>query len=286
MKLLTLLLLLGVVSLAMSKVVKSFTECIEFFMVNPEDQNKVITSVLEGERYRQICQVWNGKQSFATLYDTYHRIPVYSAYVFNQKNRGFGDGFVWKIEPQLDDLPGDEMRASEGEILKNQAEDPDYNIEHEGCRYTRGHVFPRGHAVDKDHTDSTYTLTNAAPQLMENNNNWATQVENVMRRQIKAGCVNEEAYIVAGVIPGETWLPIKRGSEDIEHGVNVPKFFWSAYYCKNKKNIVKCKAFLSEQKPCKSTEKNKLQPREMGIDELNKILSDYYEQDVIIFPGK
>uniref|UniRef100_A0A8B9JI68 Uncharacterized protein n=1 Tax=Astyanax mexicanus TaxID=7994 RepID=A0A8B9JI68_ASTMX len=258
MKLLTLLLLLlGVVSLAMSKVVKSFTECIEFFMVNPEDQNKVLTSVLEGERYRQICQVWNGKQSFATLYDTYHRIPVYSAYVFNQKNRGFGDGFVWKIEPQ-----------------------------HEGCRYTRGHVFPRGHAVDKDHTDSTYTLTNAAPQLMENNNNWATQVENVMRRHIKAGCVNEEAYIVAGVIPGETWLPIKRGTEDIEHGVNVPKFFWSAYYCKNKKNIVKCKAFLSEQKPCKSTEKNKLQPREMGIDELNKILSDYYEQDVIIFPGK
>ncbi|KAI4904124.1 hypothetical protein NFI96_029059 [Prochilodus magdalenae] len=101
MKLLTLLLLLGFTSMAVSEVVQSFrSNCSEFFFPNPQNQNEVITpTVFEGAQYKQICQRWKNQYRYATLYDTKRRIPVYSAYTFIQKKK-VKRSSNWKIEPQ------------------------------------------------------------------------------------------------------------------------------------------------------------------------------------------
>ncbi|KAJ0063508.1 hypothetical protein NL108_002646 [Boleophthalmus pectinirostris] len=48
----------------------------------------------------RICQRFVNRYHFATLYDTKHRIPVYSAYYFQPSNGG-GREERWFVEPQL-----------------------------------------------------------------------------------------------------------------------------------------------------------------------------------------
>ena len=86
--------LLVLCPMATTKVVTSFTNgCPQFFVRNTP-------TVLTGGHYKQICQTQNGKQEYATLYDTKNKIPVYSAYKFIQPVTCIRKG-SWYIEPQV-----------------------------------------------------------------------------------------------------------------------------------------------------------------------------------------
>ncbi|XP_036431142.1 endonuclease domain-containing 1 protein-like [Colossoma macropomum] len=285
MKLLTLLLLLGFTSLTGSEVVQSFkSQCRQFFMPNPHDQTEVITpTVLKEPRYRQICQRWKGQYRYATLYDTKSRIPVYSAYTFYRKGR-INRTNVWNIEPQLD-LPltpensnmGSNFTAEETYRFKNQARSEDYQ-----GRMTRGHVFPNCYTADQDQADSTFTLTNAAPQTAESNREWAKQVEEPMLKEIQTNCMlnkNNPAYIVTGVVPGEKWLPIQRENRDIEQGVNIPSHYWTAFTCvKDNRRIYR--TYIAQQIYPLKNGYSKFIKHNMTVDELDKKLTELYKESL------
>ncbi|KAL1277352.1 hypothetical protein QQF64_024025 [Cirrhinus molitorella] len=81
---------------AQAKVVTSFDECKGFFFKDTEpegmDQNaKKICQMLESDSY-----------SYATLYSVHHRIPLYSAYVFDPDCSSTAGGAEnWHVEPQV-----------------------------------------------------------------------------------------------------------------------------------------------------------------------------------------
>ncbi|XP_036455028.1 uncharacterized protein LOC118827695 [Colossoma macropomum] len=292
MKLLTVLLLLGFTSLAAPEVVQSFgSKCPQFFIPDPQNQNDVITPTIlqQGQRYKQICQRFNNQYRFVTLYDTRNRIPVYSAYTFygrGQVNRG---DVEWKVEPQLDINNGSrtEMEYLGGvdtQTFTHQARDEDYQ---EASVHERGHLFPHGYAADQDQADSTCTLTNIAPQTGTSNRNWEAQVETPMLNQIQNGCrldENNPAYIVTGVVPGENWLRIKRGRRTIDHGINIPRYYWTAYSCINNNDGRIYQAFLAQQiNHIKDDRYTQFEVTPMNDQDLNTQLTELYGTTFHVF---
>ncbi|KAI5108657.1 endonuclease domain-containing 1 protein-like [Silurus meridionalis] len=289
MKLLALVLLLSAFSsLSLTEVVNSFIQaCPWFFFQNPEIHTDIIVpTVFTGHQYKTICQRWKNNYRFATVYDTERRIPVYSAYTFlEQKQIQRTD--EWKIEPQLEDFkeykeeknmivsPIDEKTVNK---IKNQAVDLDYK----DTGYTRGHVFPNQYAADQDQADSTFTLTNIAPQTQNSNGQWAAQVETPMLGEMKRICKldqNHLAYIVTGAVPGEKWIPIKRNKKEIKNGINIPSHYWSAFCCTdiNKITNLVFGAYLAQL--------DNFKLRRPDISNLNKRLTELYGKDFSVFPG-
>ncbi|KAB5584651.1 hypothetical protein PHYPO_G00109960 [Pangasianodon hypophthalmus] len=296
MKLLALVLLLSAFSsLTLTEVVNSFKQsCPSFFIRNPEKKSDIIVpTIFKGHQYKKICQRWKNEYRFATMYDTKRRIPVYSAYTFLQegKTKRIDE---WKIEPQLEnikeyeekkemmDSPRDEETVRN---IINQAVDIDYT----GSGYDRGHVFPRNYSANQDQADSTFTLTNIAPQTSTSNGEWERQVETPMRKEIQRNCrldQNHQAYIVTGVVPGKKWLPLKGKGREKEEGINIPSHFWSAFCCTNKTDLGKLisRAYIAKQENFKL--------RIPTIDNLNKRLTDLYKRSeqnekitFSVFPG-
>lgn len=86
-----------------TKVVTSIIECLDFFLDKTPPN---IAGILEkGEiqdqnRYKPICQTFNDKRTFMTLYDTLNKIPLFSAAKY-RGGRGRRPNPNWKIEPQV-----------------------------------------------------------------------------------------------------------------------------------------------------------------------------------------
>ncbi|KAG2460460.1 ENDD1 protein, partial [Polypterus senegalus] len=83
-----------------------------------------------------------------------------------------------KHKQEMMDSPHDEATVKK---IKNQAVDLDYK----DSGYSRGHLFPNSFAADEDQAESTFTLTNTAPQLQSSNEAWAQEVEEPMLKLIK-----------------------------------------------------------------------------------------------------
>ncbi|XP_053494069.1 endonuclease domain-containing 1 protein-like [Ictalurus furcatus] len=204
MKLLALVLLLSAFSsLALSEVVKNFdrSRCSEFFIRSPNKKTIITPTVFKGHQFKQICQCWNSKYRFATLYDTERRIPVYSAYTFSGQKESMNLSLSknirneeWKNEPQLENNKNSpEMKKiSDAEMNEfvHQAVDRDYKEsgKYTNIVYTRGHVFPRQYAADEDQADSTFTFTNVAPQTQHSNGKWAEQGDTGVAGQYSGDC--------------------------------------------------------------------------------------------------
>lgn len=158
--------------------------------------------------------------------------------------------------------------------IKNQAVELDYS----GTRYTKGHVFPSLFAANYDHAVSTFTLTNTAPQLGEDNGRWAREVEQPMHNEINANCrldQNHPAYIVTGVIPGTKTINITIGEKYKQ--ITVPSHFWSAYCCKNNAGEFISGTYIAEQ--------GKSNVRRPAMARLNQLLTDLYLNGFSVFPG-
>ncbi|XP_047669258.1 endonuclease domain-containing 1 protein-like [Tachysurus fulvidraco] len=284
MKLLALVFLLFYFSSpTLTEVVKSFEQsCPQFFIPNPDKPSDIIIpTVFPGWQYKKICQRWQGKFRFATVYDTVRRIPVYSAYTFSQEGETRRTK-TWKIEPQLDDTKGSrEMIDSPREAgsIYNQAVNSDYT----GTGFTRGHVFPRMFAADQDQANSTFTLTNVAPQTPDSNQKWAEKVETLILKEINQTCELDpyQVYIVTGVVPGKDWISIRRDGREYPEGINIPSHFWSAYCCRNKKNPGK---FITGAYITKQESFNLRRP---NIHHLNIELTKLYNEKIPfnVFPG-
>ncbi|XP_042566647.1 uncharacterized protein LOC105910531 [Clupea harengus] len=222
MKLIGLLVLLPLVLLVEGELVKSFESCSQFFLngVPP-------TLVPDQNKYRQICQKYKKEYRYATFYDINNRIPIYSAYEYQGHNAKRPQGLPWMIEPQLE--TSDEMRT----FGENQAVNEDYT----GSDYTRGHVFPQCQSCDQDQAESTFTLTNIAPQKEADNKRWAKEVENPLKSKIEQECKwdkDNKVYVVTGVVPGKEFIQRRIGNVQVNR-VNIPTHYWSAFACKRKK---------------------------------------------------
>uniref|UniRef100_A0A3P9MP06 Uncharacterized protein n=1 Tax=Oryzias latipes TaxID=8090 RepID=A0A3P9MP06_ORYLA len=205
----------------------TLADCPGFFL---DETPPVIPNILEGgnildqNRYKVICQTFENKRRFLTLYDTTNKIPVFSAYRFTgaAETGRPKDRDIWKIEPQ----------ALNSDYVNNQG-------------YNRGHLYPNCHAQDWNDKLSTFTLTNVVPQSIPfNSGSWA-QMERCTKCFMENNCINAngriEAFVVAGAEPGETKLNNK---------VSIPSRMWSAFCCYNSRDGVwLSKAYWGHNQP-------------------------------------
>ncbi|NXP19080.1 ENDD1 protein, partial [Scytalopus superciliaris] len=195
-----------------------------FFFWNTPPNN-----VLEPENPAWICQRYQNKYHYATLYDRDKRIPVYSAYMY-QRGPNKRPKTPWMIEPQLvglnypknmetKDTFMQTPKVTEQDIKDSQAVNEDYNNLKD---LNRGHLAPSGHLSLPNSRIATFTLTNIVPQNSTlNEGAWNTYEQETMAQKTKF-C--KLTYVITGAVPGNTYIANGR--------VNVPSHIWSAACCR------------------------------------------------------
>ncbi|XP_035387053.1 endonuclease domain-containing 1 protein-like isoform X1 [Electrophorus electricus] len=177
-----------------------------------------------------ICQRYENRYHFATLYSHERRTPWFSAYVYSPP-KDKRPKSVWKYEPQLANSHSDGNMVPfppppekvDQNVVESQAVQQDYI----NSTYTRGHLSPSLHHRDSESRNATFTLTNIVPQRAGSNNGPWARLEAKVSKSLAAHCLGD-AHVVTGVIPymSERWL------KD-ENRVAVPEYLWSAYCCWN-----------------------------------------------------
>ncbi|KAF4085828.1 hypothetical protein AMELA_G00099550 [Ameiurus melas] len=216
----------SVLGLTHGDVVSDFNEepdCIKYFY-----KGKVPKWGSDTPGAARLCQRFQNRFHFATLYDTRHRIAVYSAYIFEPSNGG-GRETRWFVEPQLVNQNwGKEMR--DGYWLGQdypgiyQGDRQALNEDYTKSGFDRGHLNPNGHHAVPSR-NATFTLTNVVPQNPKlNQNAWANHESN-LAKMFSAQC--DKAYVLVGAIPSvDNWI-IKNNVQR----VNIPEYMWNAYCC-------------------------------------------------------
>ncbi|XP_050957321.1 endonuclease domain-containing 1 protein-like [Labeo rohita] len=218
----TVLLVLGF-PFIMTEVVDSFSQCSGFFFEGePPKINDILerSISLDNDRYKLICQKYNGTKRYATLYDIKNKIPVFSAYTYTGGGQKKNKTRKWMIEPQLEMT--DEMR----EPCVSQACTQDYTNQ---SNLSRGHLFPKSYAADKDTAKSTFTLTNAVPQIESFNSGSWSNMEKKVKNEMDSHCKKDNsmilAYVLTGAVPSQNKL--------MKEKVNIPSHMWTAFCCYN-----------------------------------------------------
>ncbi|XP_027143426.1 endonuclease domain-containing 1 protein-like [Larimichthys crocea] len=212
----------------LAEVVKSVSECNQFVRQGtPANIPGVLKDgkIQDQNRYKVICQTYANKPWYLTVYDTAKKIPVFSAYKYSGKKAGGRPTKDWKIEPQLEDSAAskDMMMEERGKTYTKQAVNADYDSIK--TDYNRGHLFPVSHTGYKNEQISTFTLTNAVPQIISfNDKSWAYMEKCI--QYIMFYYINQrkmECFVVVGAKPGNNNRPI--------NSINIPSVMWSAFYC-------------------------------------------------------
>ncbi|XP_030648953.1 endonuclease domain-containing 1 protein [Chanos chanos] len=206
-----------------AEVQESFSpECREFLYMGTPPRG------LEHPSLKKICQRYNGKARYVTLYDVVDHIPIYSAYTFKRSDGSKKVDIPWMYEPQLSSVsdPGD-MQPFPQDHLHRSFEDAQAILEDysDTVYFERGHLNPDEHQANPDDKAATYTLTNVVPQIREFNIGSWKQHEHTIRRRLNNYC-RGTAYIVTGVTTSGGMIRrhnIKR--------VAIPTYLWSAYCC-------------------------------------------------------
>ncbi|XP_055051446.2 endonuclease domain-containing 1 protein [Misgurnus anguillicaudatus] len=198
-------------------------ECMKFFYKQKvPDFGATLPDVVH------LCQRFLNTYHFATLYSTYHRTAVYSAYVF-EPSTGGGREKNWFLEPQLvNHTWSGEMtdgywlsKDNPGIYLgEKQALDEDYT----NSGFDRGHLNPNGHHAVPGR-NSTFTLTNIVPKNPKLNQNAWRLHESKITDLFNANC--HQAYVLVGVVPSSNNWIIKNNVQR----VNLPEYIWNAYCC-------------------------------------------------------
>lgn len=211
-------------------------------------------------RYKTICQKYEGEYRFATLYDTTNRIPVFSAYRFTGGK--FKANMEWMIEPQLELYPNDEMTVS----YPSQATDEDY-IDN-NYNVNRGHLFPICHSSDEVTANSTFTLTNAVPQKSSfNSGSWSGMEQKTKKLMDKCRDKNDQNQVLAHVLTGA--VP---GNNKLNNRVNIPSYMWMTFCCFNSTSkLWSSKAYWGANKD--ENKKDNVMISERSLEELQEFLS-------------
>ncbi|XP_033466133.2 endonuclease domain-containing 1 protein [Epinephelus lanceolatus] len=179
--------------------------------------------------FTKICQRYEDKPRYITLYDPHKHIPVYSAYTFKKSDGEKKVDFPWMFEPQL----ASEKSSSNMEPFPQSSsmhmnfEDTQAVLEDyaDVVQYERGQLNPDEHQADPMDKASTYSLTNVVPQFREFNIGPWTEHQDLIRKRLNNYC-RGKAFVVTGVTTsGHT---IRRNNLD---RVAVPEYMWSAYCC-------------------------------------------------------
>ncbi|XP_041841818.1 uncharacterized protein LOC121640177 [Melanotaenia boesemani] len=88
----------------MTEVVASVSDCSEFLLGGrpPKIPGIIENGAIQNQnRYKPICQTFNNKRRFLTVYDTTNKIPVFSAYKFKKVTAEERPNIPWMVEPQL-----------------------------------------------------------------------------------------------------------------------------------------------------------------------------------------
>uniref|UniRef100_W5NKM2 Uncharacterized protein n=1 Tax=Lepisosteus oculatus TaxID=7918 RepID=W5NKM2_LEPOC len=210
------------------------TPCSQFFFKGQEAR------VGMPNQAARICQRYNNRYHFATLYDRQKRIPVYSAYLYRPK-AGVCKRPDWFIEPQLaenkkslKDMQNEKQTSIDKKKLKeSQAVSDDYKTN--SNIYDRGHLNPSLHHDDGDSKTATFTLTNIVPQFNQLNQGTWNNYETQTMRDKSQGC--KVTYALVGAVPGNQ----KVGNDR----VTVPSHIWAAACCQLKKNKLRSWAAIA-----------------------------------------
>ncbi|KAM9335726.1 endonuclease domain-containing 1 protein-like [Symphorus nematophorus] len=217
-----------------AEVVNAVADCNQYLLQNkpPELPGILVDGNIQDQnRYKPICQTFDNKPRFLTLYDITNKIPVFSAYKYiGIEDKGRPTGY-WKIEPQLEGKPDKNMEdEGKGATYTNQASSTDYiNSDH----YDKGHLNPSTHGSTDDDKESTMTLTNIVPQADDFNQKRWSKMEDCIKCVMDRFCIDNnkkiEGFVVTGAEPGTKKLNDK---------VNIPSIVWSGFCCRNpKKNM-------------------------------------------------
>ncbi|XP_064157788.1 endonuclease domain-containing 1 protein-like [Anguilla rostrata] len=196
-------------------------ECLDFFYGGKVPEWGAATPGVA-----RLCQRFENRYHFATLYDTLHRIAVYSAYRFQTGNDPTRND--WCIEPQLVDGSWNAGMEEEKDLItehkgvyfgERQALEEDYI----NSNYDRGHLNPKQHQSG-DSRQATFTLTNVVPQTPNLNQKAWNDYETYLQKNLKT-C--SQAYVLVGAIPSANNWIIKNNVKR----VNIPDYIWNAYCC-------------------------------------------------------
>nr|XP_024001584.1 endonuclease domain-containing 1 protein-like [Salvelinus alpinus] len=278
------LLLLSLLPPALSHVVERFDpECKKFFLkgTTPNLPGILYDGKVQDEgRYKLICQKYKNIYRFATLYDTFNRIPVFSAYTFTGPPTDPRPKQPWMIEPQLENINKEEMKTQcdlnvLNKNVKHQAVYADYI--NNNMSLDRGHLFPCSYAPGDAAMRSTFTLTNAVPQDHTFNNGSWNRMERNVRKYLEENCkINNKrkAYVVTGAVPNNNKL---------KNRVNIPELLWTAFCCLDKMTEKwVAQAHWGENVP--DTEGKTLKQETLGALEVK--LKNIYNDDVKVFHHK
>ncbi|XP_043932660.1 endonuclease domain-containing 1 protein-like [Protopterus annectens] len=246
-------------------ITQNFGDCRNYFFGRMEP-----TGIIPKNAAR-ICQTYDNKRHYATMYDRDLRIPVYSAYIFEP--HGGGDRFdEWQIEPQLVDkklsknMEDEILTTIEREkVKKSQAVSDDYKSK-DASDYDKGHLNPFSHHVADASKIATFSMTNIVPQLSTLNQGQWRHYEETMQRET-ADC--HEAFVLTGVIPGKKY---------INNRVNIPSDVWSAVCCIQNNICQRSWAVIAEN--------NADVVAPIDIDNLQNRIKTYTGRGVELFPAK
>uniref|UniRef100_A0A3P9PKT9 Endonuclease domain-containing 1 protein-like n=1 Tax=Poecilia reticulata TaxID=8081 RepID=A0A3P9PKT9_POERE len=123
--------------------------------------------------FKKICQRYEDKPRYATVYDPRRHIPIFSAYTFKKSDGEKKVDFPWMFEPQLASEksssnmePFPQSTSMHMNFEDTQAVLEDYA---DVVQYERGQLNPDEHQADPLDKASTYSLTNVVPQIREFN---------------------------------------------------------------------------------------------------------------------
>uniref|UniRef100_A0A3P8UAA2 Si:dkey-243k1.3 n=1 Tax=Amphiprion percula TaxID=161767 RepID=A0A3P8UAA2_AMPPE len=218
-----------------------------------------------------LCQRFVNRYHFATLYDTNHRIAVYSAYQFQPSNGG-GRESRWFVEPQL------VSKSWQAEMTYSDSLGKDYpgvylgekqalNEDFIRSGFDRGHLNPNGHHAGTSRK-ATFTLTNVVPQNPKlNQNSWRIH-ESDLTNLFKAKC--SKAFVLVGAVPSaENWI-VKNNVKR----VNIPDYLWNAYCCVDNND----KPIQSGAATARNTEDNKVE--KLSLVKLGEFLQQFSDEPV------
>lgn len=261
--------LLSLLSAALADVVQRFEdepECLKYFY-----NEKVPAWGASTPGAARLCHRFVNRFHFATLYDTNHRIAVYSAYIFQPSNGG-GRENRWFVEPQLVDMTW-QAEMKDGYWLgrdhpdvylgERQALNEDYT--HSG--FDRGHLNPNGHHAVPSR-NATFTLTNVVPQNPKLNQNAWRIHESEFTDLFRDKC--SQAFVLVGAVPSaDNWI-IKNNVRR----VNIPEYLWNAYCCVDNNG----RPIQSGAGAARNTEDNWVE--KLSLDELGEFLQQFTNQPV------
>ncbi|XP_041947957.1 endonuclease domain-containing 1 protein [Alosa alosa] len=211
-------------AMVLAEVQENFSpECREFLFMGTPPRG------LEGPTLKKICQWYNGKARYITLYDVVNHIPVYSAYTFKRNDGSKQVDVPWMYEPQLSTVAAHrEMQPFPLENgIHDSFEDAQAVLEDYSntVKFERGHLNPDEHQYLLDDKAATYTLTNIVPQAREFNIGQWKKHEHILRRRLNNYC-RGTAYVVTGITTSGSM--IRRHNT---YRVAIPSYLWSAYCC-------------------------------------------------------